>query len=104
AGVGKPSEALEYAYRFRNDYDLVAWIDCQRAPQIDVQLRDLGQRVQREFTVAAPDDPTLEERAQWVLGVLSEGVAVPRWLIIYDNAEDIDAVRRYLPSGGGQVL
>jgi MinD-like ATPase involved in chromosome partitioning or flagellar assembly/tetratricopeptide (TPR) repeat protein len=104
AGVGKTSEALEYAYRFQNDYDLVAWIDCQRAAEIDHQVADLASRLSEGFGVAVPATPTVQERARLVLDVLSDGVTVPHWLVIYDNAEDIQAVREYLPSSGGQVL
>jgi tetratricopeptide (TPR) repeat protein len=104
AGVGKTSEALEYAHRFANDYDFVAWIDCQRAAEIDYQVADLAQRLQEQFGVATPAGATVAERARHVLGVLSDGVTVAHWLMIYDNAENIDAVREYLPSSGGQVL
>jgi MinD-like ATPase involved in chromosome partitioning or flagellar assembly/tetratricopeptide (TPR) repeat protein len=104
AGVGKTSEALEYAYRFQNDYDLVAWIDCQRAAEIDHQVADLASRLSEGFGVAVPATPTVQERARLVLDVLSDGVTIPHWLVIYDNAENIQAVRDYLPSSGGQVL
>ncbi len=104
AGVGKTSEALEYANRFQNDYDLVAWIDCQHAAEIDVQFADLAQRLRDPFGIAVPSGATIEETANLVLGVLADGITVSHWLLIYDNAEDIDAVRAYLPASGGQVL
>jgi hypothetical protein len=104
AGVGKTSEALEYVHRFRQDYDLVAWIDCQRAAEIDLQFDDLVPRLHSAFGVTVPSGATVEERARWALSVISDGTTVSHWLIVYDNAEDIDAVSRYLPAGGGQVL
>jgi tetratricopeptide (TPR) repeat protein len=104
AGVGKTSEALEYAYRFQNDYDFVAWIDCQRAAEIDYQVADLALRLHEKFGVPVPAGATVAERARHVLDVLSDGSTVPHWLMIYDNAEDIEAVRAYLPSSGGQIL
>jgi len=104
AGVGKTSEALEYVHRFQQDYDLVAWIDCQRAAEIDLQLDDLVPKLHSASGVTVPSGATVEERVRWVLNVISDGTTVPHWLIVYDNAEDIDAVSRYLPSGGGQVL
>lgn len=104
AGVGKTSEALEYAHRFQNDYDLVAWIDCHRAAEIDLQLADLAPRLRDAFGITVPSGALVTETARLVLGVLADGVTVPHWLLIYDNAEDIDAVREYLPSSGGQVL
>ncbi len=104
AGVGKTSEALEYAYRFQNDYDFVGWIDCQRVAEIDHQVADLALKLHDKFGVAVPAGATVAERARMVLERLSDGETVPHWLLVYDNAEDVDAVREYLPASGGQVL
>jgi tetratricopeptide (TPR) repeat protein len=104
AGVGKTSEALEYAYRFQNDYDFVGWIDCQRVAEIDHQVADLALKLHDKFDVPVPAGATVAERAQLVLDRLSDGETLRHWLLVYDNAEDIDAVRRYLPASGGQVL
>jgi tetratricopeptide (TPR) repeat protein len=104
AGVGKTSEALEYAYRFQSDYDLVGWIDCQRAAEIDIKVGDLALKLHDKFGVPVPAGATVAERARLVLDALNDGETVPRWLLVYDNAEDIEAVREYLPTSGGQVL
>ncbi len=104
AGVGKTSEALEYAYRFANDYDFVSWIDCQRVAEIDHQVADLALKLHDKFDVPVLAGATVAERARLVLDRLGDGETVPRWLLVYDNAEDIEAVRQYLPASGGQVL
>jgi tetratricopeptide (TPR) repeat protein len=104
AGVGKTSEALEYAYRFQGDYDFVGWIDCQRVAEVDHKVADLAQKLRDKFGVSVPGGATVAERARLVLDRLSDGETVQRWLLVYDNAEDIEAVRQYLPTSGGQVL
>jgi tetratricopeptide (TPR) repeat protein len=105
AGVGKTAIALEYAHRFMNDYDLVCWIPCGQSEEVDLRVAELLPALRDRFGISPPPgESTVAERAKMVLDVLAEGETVPRWLLIYDNAEDIDAVRKYLPSSGGQVL
>ena len=103
-GVGKTQLALEYVHRFMSDYDVVWWLECGQPQFIDVALADLSDRVQSEFGVAPPPGATADMKAKFVIDLLSAKRVVPRWLLVYDNAEDIDAVDKYLPSGGGHVL
>jgi tetratricopeptide (TPR) repeat protein/Mrp family chromosome partitioning ATPase len=103
-GVGKTQVALEYVNRFKTDYDLVFWIDCGLPEFIDASLADLAARMPAHFDVDIPATGSPAELARIVLRTLSTGRAVSRWLLIFDNAEDIPAVRPYLPTGGGHVL
>ncbi|SNY44642.1 FxSxx-COOH system tetratricopeptide repeat protein [Paractinoplanes atraurantiacus] len=96
-GIGKTQIAMEYAHRFRTDYDLVWWIDADPAVFVDTALADLA----HELGVPAADG--IAGRARAVLAALSRGVA-PRWLIVFDNAENIDVVSRFLPGPGGHVI
>ncbi len=104
AGVGKTAIALEYAHRFMNDYDLVCWIRCGRSADIDTRVSELAPLLEDRFGIRMPADATVQQKARMVLDVLADGEAVPRWLLIYDNAEEIDAVKQYMPRGGGLVL
>ena len=104
AGVGKTAIALEYVHRFKNDYDLVWWLECGRFEDIDTKLAELSPFLGERFGVSVPASATIAERARLVLDVLAEGEIVPRWLLIYDNAEKIEAIRGFLPASGGQVL
>ena len=97
-GVGKTQIALEYAHRFRSDYDLVWWLDCSQPAFIDASLADLAALMRSAFDVAVPANANVEEMARLVLDVLGRGNAVPQWLLIYDNAEDIEAVNHYCRS------
>ncbi|MBL7257893.1 FxSxx-COOH system tetratricopeptide repeat protein [Paractinoplanes lichenicola] len=98
-GIGKTQVAMEYAHRFRNAYDFVWWIDADPVTFVDTQLSDLA----RELGLAP--DGGIADQAQAVLGALRRGRTLSRWLVIFDNAEDIAAVSRFLPSGpGGHVI
>ena len=103
-GVGKTQVALEYAHRFRADYDIIWWMNCGQSQYVDASLADLGQRMRRVFSADLLEEGGVTELAQQVLTFLREGFGDKRWLLIYDNAEEIDEVRDLLPSGGGHVL
>jgi MinD-like ATPase involved in chromosome partitioning or flagellar assembly len=110
SGVGKTQVALEYAHRFKADYDIIWWMNCGQAQYIDTSLADLGQTMRTAFNAALPEEGGVTEIAQQVLELLSHGRPDQRWLLIYDNAEEIEDdvreedVRKLLPSGGGHVL
>jgi hypothetical protein len=103
-GVGKTQVALEYAHRFRADYDIIWWMNCGQAQYVDASLADLGQQLRDVFKAAVPEEGGVSEVVQQVLQTLSGGLPNQRWLLIYDNAEDIDQIKPLLPTGGGHVL
>ncbi|MGD0703753.1 MAG: FxSxx-COOH system tetratricopeptide repeat protein [Trebonia sp.] len=102
-GVGKTQVALEYAHRFKEDYDVVWWLNCEQPQYIEASLVDLGERLREVFEASVPADGGVTAVARQVLRFLSDW-ADGRWLLIYDNAEDIEAVGRLLPSSGGHTL
>ncbi|GAA2377290.1 hypothetical protein GCM10010404_36790 [Nonomuraea africana] len=96
-GVGKTQVALEYAYRFMADYDLVWWVSAEESAGIaDNFLDELAPRLgikQEEATVRA------------VLESLRRGEPYQRWLLIFDNATELADLGDYLPVGAaGHVL
>ncbi|MFF7185586.1 FxSxx-COOH system tetratricopeptide repeat protein [Streptomyces sp. NPDC008222] len=95
-GVGKSQVALEYAYRFLSQYELVWWIDAEQTDQIYVHYSELAARL----GIADP-----AEGAERNARILLEHLATrDRWLIILDNADDPAGIASLLPSGAGHVL
>jgi MinD-like ATPase involved in chromosome partitioning or flagellar assembly len=103
-GVGKTQVALEFAHRFKADYDVIWWMNCSQSQYIDSSLTDLGKQLREKFGVSFLEEGSAAEVAQQLLKLLSEGLPDRRWLLVYDNAEDIDTIKGLLPSGGGHVL
>jgi len=99
-GVGKTQVALEYAHRFRADYDIIWWMNCGQSQYVDASLADLGQQLREVFKAAVPAEGGVSEVVQQVLQTLSDGLKDQRWLLIYDNAEDVDEIKNSCPPAG----
>ena len=98
-GVGKSQIAIEYAYRNRSKYQLIWWIAAEQQSRILSSLVDLGQKMGHEKGLAVSD------AVQQVQEALRAGAPYQDWLLIFDNAETLDAVRPYFPeAGSGKVL
>ncbi|MFH8724398.1 FxSxx-COOH system tetratricopeptide repeat protein [Streptomyces termitum] len=98
-GVGKSQIAIEYVYRYASDYDVVWWIPSEQPAMILTALTELAQRmglnVGSEANRAVPA----------VREALRRGEPYDRWLLVFDNAENVEAVRPYFPTGGtGKIL
>jgi len=98
-GVGKTQVALEYAHRFKSDYDLVWWINAEVPDFINTSLGGLAERLGMRVGDSLPD------AARDALEFLRLGRApYQRWLLIYDNARDPAELRDFIPDGPGHVL
>ncbi|HZN77315.1 MAG TPA: FxSxx-COOH system tetratricopeptide repeat protein [Micromonosporaceae bacterium] len=97
-GVGKTQVALEYAYRFAAYYDIVWWISAEQPGLVRSGLAALAERL------ALPAAENVQANVDAVLEALRQGDPSPRWLLVFDNAGEPEALRQYLPSGPGHVL
>ena len=95
-GVGKTELAVEYAHLFANEYHLVWWIDAERPELVGEQLAALATAAGwagADIPVAAAAGHA-RQRLQQIAG----------WLLIFDNAETVDAIADWIPDGPGHVV
>ncbi|WP_050750755.1 tetratricopeptide repeat protein [Paramagnetospirillum magneticum] len=94
-GIGKSQTAQHYAHS-RTGLEIVWWL---RAERLETMLGDLAELARR--LGVAPEGHDLQQRARAALDELARRDS---WLLVYDNAEDEDSVRDWLPQGGGAVI
>ncbi len=97
-GVGKTQIALEYAYRYYQDYDAVLWT------RADTQEALISGFVAFATLLSLP---VQEERDQLkiVQAVKTWLATHTRWLLILDNADDLSLLQDFLPPAGkGHIL
>jgi tetratricopeptide (TPR) repeat protein len=96
-GVGKTQLALEYAYRHREDYQVVWWVRSE-GPELAADYGGLAVKL----GLIGADVPDQREIVAAARGWLEQNSG---WLLILDNVPDAKAVYDYLPRGGdGHVL
>ncbi len=97
-GIGKTQTAVEFAYRYQQDYQYVLWV---RAAAGDTLIADF-------VTIAALLHlPEKDERDQTrVVAAVKDWLAQHAgWLLILDNADDVELARTFLPAQGkGHIL
>ncbi|MFL5629515.1 MAG: tetratricopeptide repeat protein, partial [Ktedonobacteraceae bacterium] len=97
-GIGKTQTVLEYAYRFRNNYRYVLWT---RAATLDVLNADfvaLARLLQLREKDERDQQLVVEAMKRWLSNSND-------WLLIFDNADDLQLIYDFLPLGSrGHVL
>ncbi|HEY7416248.1 MAG TPA: FxSxx-COOH system tetratricopeptide repeat protein, partial [Ktedonobacteraceae bacterium] len=96
-GVGKTQIAIEYAYRSANDYAAVFWVSAETSESLTSSFLTLAE------ILNLPEQHE-HERKLIVTAVLRWLNSHSNWLLIFDNVEDIELVRGFLPSSRGGAL
>lgn len=97
-GIGKTQIAIEYVYRYHNEYQVILWV---RGDTREKMLADIA-------TLATLLN--LKERHEQEQRHVVEAVRIwlrknTKWLLIIDNVEDLRLVQTLLPSAGrGHIL
>ncbi len=89
-GIGKTQTAIEYAYRYSNDYAAVFWISAETNGNIAasfVAIADLLNLPERQE----------KEQSRVMAAVTRWLTNHSDWLVIFDNVEDLELVKSVLP-------
>ena len=90
-GIGKTQTALEYAYRYHEEYRAIFWVRAASREELLADFTQIARIVQ--FS-----DPHEQDQGRIVAAVKSWFQANTSWLLIIDNADDLNIVKEYLPT------
>src|SRR6266851_3930014 len=97
-GIGKTQIAVEYAYRYRDHYQAIFWINASTRDALSADFVKLA---------ALLDLPEQQEQDQDIVAraVKRWLTTHTRWLLILDNVDNLEMIVDFLPvNGTGDVL
>lgn len=111
-GIGKTDLAVQYAFSRRSKFGAVFWLEAGGVSQL---ASDFG-RIAAQLGLESPDEvkdlgSSKEIAKAWLSKPRSNSIQADgkrendSWLLIFDNADNLDIIADYLPwSGNGSVL
>jgi len=99
-GVGKTQLAIEYAYRFADQYQVVWWIPADQPALVRSAIAALASRL----GISELAEGRTEDAVSRVLEALRRGEPYKRWLLVFDNADRPEDLRNLIPTGSGDVI
>jgi tetratricopeptide (TPR) repeat protein/transcriptional regulator with XRE-family HTH domain len=97
-GIGKTQAAIEYAYQHALDYSAIFWMSAETEESITSSF------VAMATTLKLPL-PHLQAQKQVITIIHNWLMSHHNWLLIFDNVEHVELVKRFLPiSREGSLL
>ena len=96
-GIGKTQTAVEYAYRYGDEYQAVLWLDAESPLALKAGCGEIARRLRLPHPENDLDQAVLALK-QWM-------ATHPGWLLIFDNADDPAQLGPFLPDAEhGHIL
>lgn len=97
-GIGKTQTAIEYAYRYRDEYQAVFWVRADTRELLSADFASLA-------TLLALPEKSDQDQSHIVAAVKRWLSRQIRWLLVLDNAEDLGMVSDFIPeASNGHLL
>jgi len=90
-GIGKTQTAIEYAHQHRNDYSHILWIRSATQQEIISDFLQLAATLNLPEKNAPDQNLVVNAVKRWL-------ETTPGWLLIFDNADDLELAAQYLPA------
>lgn len=110
SGIGKTQVAKRYSQLHKQDYDIIWWIDSDRNKNIDEQFKRLAEEW-NNLTSKQEKKIKLMLPAEEIVKQLKMKLRTTNmnWLLVFDNATDMDRIKLYVPEkhnskGYGHIL
>ena len=89
-GIGKTQTAVEYAYHYCNDYKAVFWVRAETEAELGTGFVQVAQLLGLPELEAQNLDKTVQAVKNWLENHHD-------WLLIFDNADHPELLRRFRP-------
>jgi tetratricopeptide (TPR) repeat protein/transcriptional regulator with XRE-family HTH domain len=97
-GIGKTQVAVEYAYRYGSRYQAILWVNADTHKSLVSDFVALAGLLDLPEKNAADQRRAVDAVIRWLQGH-------SQWLLILDNADDLEMVYDFLPArGAGHTL
>jgi len=90
-GVGKTQTAVEYAYRFRHQCYAILWVRADSSEVLTSDFAAIAALLHLPEQNEQDLSRTMAAVKQWL-------TAVSRWLLIFDNVDDLQIINDFIPS------
>ena len=90
-GIGKTQIAIEYAHRYRDDYDAVFWVAAATRETLQADFVALARLLQLPAQDLADQQLIIEAVKHWL-------ERHEQWLLILDNADELELLVDFLPT------
>lgn len=89
-GIGKTQIALEYAYRYRQNYSFVFWANASTREALLADFATIADLLRLPERNASDQSQMLQAVRQWL-------ATHQNWLLILDNVDDIMLLQHFMP-------
>ena len=89
-GIGKTQTAVEYAYRYRDEYAAVFWVRAETVTEVQTGFVEIARLLDLLQKDAQDPNDTVQAVRRWL-------EAHSGWLLIFDNADQPAALRDFRP-------
>jgi tetratricopeptide (TPR) repeat protein/DNA-binding XRE family transcriptional regulator len=97
-GIGKTQIAIEYAHRYRDDYDAVFWVTAATRETLHSDFVALARLLRLPVQDLSDQQLIVDAVKQWL-------ARHEQWLLILDNADELALLTEFLPTGdSGYIL
>ncbi len=97
-GIGKTQTAVEYAYRYRDDYPAVLWASTATRETLIADFVALATLLQLPERDVADQGVVVAAVKRWL-------ASNKDWLLILDNADDLELAAEFMPlASSGHIL
>ena len=97
-GVGKTQLAVEYAYRFHQDYQAVLWAHAESTESLISSYTEMATLLNLPVKDVQEQTMIMQAVKRWLQNHRD-------WLLILDNADELDLLSAFLPPRlGGHVI